>query len=673
MYLAVVAVYLVLAIALLIWRLRRRGSGSERSIYVALAALALVHGFLYSVLNPPWFAPDEPNHYEYARLLADLGRVPATADISPAVQGEILASMYAHDFWRLKGMETPAKAPSAFGAGLAGDWAGLPPTFVVNDRFLWYFPQIGNEPPLYYLWTLPALGPWAQDVLQQHYGMRWLTLLLYTACVLLIYWIGVQLFGPGPDALGMAALALFQPMFSYMGAAVNNDLAAALLGALWFAVAASLFLREGSWRRAAVLAALTALALAVKKTAFFLFPLLAVLAIVAAGRVVGTRSAVHAKRLRWALAIASLAVMMPLVAAVFLPDPAQVQYWVARPQPQTVMRSAGYAHAGSAAFYLDGDADAAIVQRLGPERLARLRGQQVVLEAMVSSPEGETRGLLELVNDRERSGEPFVAGPAWQPVRVTMQVPQDAQYLRVLLHRGEGSPEVDAANAPVALYFDEVKLTLDAAGSEETPGENFLYNGSAEEAASRWRALILGGAQRLGVQGYVTPWFMQPARTSSWALLGEGGKFAFRSFWGLFGSVNVAMPAWWDAIWRMVVILAMVGLLIQGLRYAVGGAGNARAGARRGRVAYMGLLAAGVLLLLAQIMAPLLNRPDPNWYPQGRFLFPVMAPIAILLYSGWLGLLPRAARPWLFPLVYIGALIMDAVALLTLVQFSYCV
>jgi len=65
-----------------------------------LLALSLVRGLLYLAIIPPWQGPDEPRHFEYARLIADRGRLVTKRDLSPALQEGVIRSMVEHDFWR---------------------------------------------------------------------------------------------------------------------------------------------------------------------------------------------------------------------------------------------------------------------------------------------------------------------------------------------------------------------------------------------------------------------------------------------------------------------------------------------------------------------------------------------------------------------------------------------
>ncbi|MDP2744483.1 MAG: hypothetical protein Q8P00_05395, partial [Dehalococcoidia bacterium] len=63
-------------------------------------ALALLRGVLYGVVVPPWQHPDEPTHFEHARIIAETGGLPAADYVSLPIRREIVASMVNHAFWR---------------------------------------------------------------------------------------------------------------------------------------------------------------------------------------------------------------------------------------------------------------------------------------------------------------------------------------------------------------------------------------------------------------------------------------------------------------------------------------------------------------------------------------------------------------------------------------------
>src|SRR5262245_42806309 len=76
-----------------------------------LAALALVHALLFAWLVPPWQAPDEPTLFEYAALIARLGRLPTTGDSDPALERQIVDSLVRQHFFEYLTGQPPAQPP----------------------------------------------------------------------------------------------------------------------------------------------------------------------------------------------------------------------------------------------------------------------------------------------------------------------------------------------------------------------------------------------------------------------------------------------------------------------------------------------------------------------------------------------------------------------------------
>src|SRR5262249_54842693 len=84
-------------------------------------------------LVPPWQAPDEPTQFEYAALAARLGRVPASTDIDPELERQIVDSLVRQHFFEY----------------LVGHPPDKPPRSLDDVRTLFFMPrQVGAEPPL---------------------------------------------------------------------------------------------------------------------------------------------------------------------------------------------------------------------------------------------------------------------------------------------------------------------------------------------------------------------------------------------------------------------------------------------------------------------------------------------------------------------------------------------
>ena len=92
--------------------MNRCSAGNSRWTWPALwMALALIRGLLYAAVVPPWQAPDEPGHFEYAWHIARLGRLPAPGEILPEFEREQLGSLYAWHYGAFIGRPLPDRMP----------------------------------------------------------------------------------------------------------------------------------------------------------------------------------------------------------------------------------------------------------------------------------------------------------------------------------------------------------------------------------------------------------------------------------------------------------------------------------------------------------------------------------------------------------------------------------
>jgi 4-amino-4-deoxy-L-arabinose transferase-like glycosyltransferase len=109
----------------------------------------------------------------------------------------------------------------------------------------------------------------------------------------------------------------------------------------------------------------------------------------------------------------------------------------------------------------------------------------------------------------------------------------------------------------------------------------------------------------------------------------------FRSFWGVFGWMTVPAPRWFHAM-----LAASTAAAVVGLGRVI--AGRANLEIPRERRAALLLLGAAIAFQEAFLLAAI-RTFDASWY-QGRYLFPVVAPVAVFLAIGLLGLVPSAFR-----------------------------
>ncbi len=142
--------------------------------------------------------------------------------------------------------------------------------------------------------------------------------------------------------------------------------------------------------------------------------------------------------------------------------------------------------------------------------------------------------------------------------------------------------------------------------------------------------------------------------TALQVLLREGEGLRW-SFWGVFGWFNVIADRWVYALYDLLGLLALVGLLLLTLRHIRGQSAPSRVLAKASYAdnsppregpprAAVVILALWVVLFLAA----LLEWSTVALGSQGRLLFPAIAPICLALARGWQGLWPGRVSPaWL--------------------------
>jgi hypothetical protein len=254
-------------------------SDCKRKTLALLLALSLTRGILYSAVTPPWQAPDEPGHFQYAAFLVRYHRFPTRQDVAAEewLQTQVYVSMQESDFWARRAHT-------------------LAPAALEKE----YRAAVGH-PPLYYLLGALLLAPFSRcDLVTQLHVLRLGSVLLGTLTVLVAYLTAQALFPEDASwQLAVPAFVAFLPMHTFITSSVNNDSLAELLASLVIysllrILKGGLFigLRTGpstesilskaeglrtalSWRRVVSLACLLASGLLTKRTTTFAIPLAA--------------------------------------------------------------------------------------------------------------------------------------------------------------------------------------------------------------------------------------------------------------------------------------------------------------------------------------------------------------------------------------------------------------
>lgn len=143
--------------------------------------------------------------------------------------------------------------------------------------------------------------------------------------------------------------------------------------------------------------------------------------------------------------------------------------------------------------------------------------------------------------------------------------------------------------------------------------------------------LVLGDPLGAAAQMESLPQLLDRKALTSSYFLTEFPAVLFRSFWGTFGWMSFHLPGVFYAGCGLVSLAGLIGLLI------------VRPNAVTKKLHL--LFASAVLLQLAQIVVYNLTFTQA----QGRFLFPVIGPIALLICSGIGGLVRRVGALWAPP------------------------
>jgi hypothetical protein len=195
---------------------------SGRRWLMLLLGLTLVRGLIYAAVIPPWQAPDETGHFEYAWLIARLGRLPAPEDVSPTFEREFLGSLYEWRYGEFIGRSLPQQMPARVG--------DLPsPIFVSQSRTV-----LAGRFSLAYLWQAVFLLPFRyQDLVFQMHIARLSSVFLNVA----ITWLAGQTFlglllSRHRLAFLMTAVVVFLPQHTFINSMVGDGPLAELMACL---------------------------------------------------------------------------------------------------------------------------------------------------------------------------------------------------------------------------------------------------------------------------------------------------------------------------------------------------------------------------------------------------------------------------------------------------------
>jgi 4-amino-4-deoxy-L-arabinose transferase-like glycosyltransferase len=248
-------------------RLRACARRVPRAAWVC-ALLAVLNAACWSVLTPPFQAPDEPSHFAYAQLLAETGRLPSNGE-GDVSQEEVAMSDALNQFGVLWHPEVKTiSSPSA-----------LRKLHHVLDGNL---NPVGSggagvataEPPLYYaLEAIPYHLASSGSLLDRLEAMRLLSALMAGLTALFAFLFVRELMPGGPWAWTVAGLAVaLTPVLGFTSGVVTPDAMLAAVCAVLFYCLARAFRRGLTRRRATAIGAVVAIGFLTKLNFMGLVP-----------------------------------------------------------------------------------------------------------------------------------------------------------------------------------------------------------------------------------------------------------------------------------------------------------------------------------------------------------------------------------------------------------------
>lgn len=230
-YWLLLGVALPLAFALGLFLLIRAQALSGRALGAGVFAVAAAITLSWSLVTPPFQAPDEQDHFAYVQQLAENGKSASQSAPLPAWSSSLAAGLQAtralaaneQADGRAPWLQRDEHAWARLGGKDASRKDGGGPTTAATHG------------PVYYgVMTLPYRLAGGASIWSQLTLMRIFSGLLSALTVLLVFLTAREIAPRRPlFAVGAALLVALNPMFTFIGASVNNDVGVNTAAALF--------------------------------------------------------------------------------------------------------------------------------------------------------------------------------------------------------------------------------------------------------------------------------------------------------------------------------------------------------------------------------------------------------------------------------------------------------
>lgn len=624
-----------------------RQYATNKFALIVAVLVACVNGLIYIFIVPPWQHYDEPNHFEYAWLIANTGHIPDRQDYDREMRRAVAESMVRHGFFR--------------------DTDYLP-DLEAEKPYIGTYTQITDPPGYYLMVALPLFLSRELAIDTQLYIARGVSLLLFIGVIIIAWYISFELFGKNRlYTLLLPVFLALLPAFVDLMTAVNNDVGAVFAFSLFCLFLLRLYNRGFNWWRILGLVFTVVLSLYIKLILFLELPIITIYLLILALKKYGNR----------AIALFFGFVFVIALGFIIFAWRGDAAYWYrATSQPEPLVAQSVEAVEGKQVLALSLAAPATpqwiphIYQPLPEWTYRALVGKQLTLGFWVwaDTPfksEGITlyQGSLSFTRmlDIDTSPQFFTI-----PVQLSLEPGR-----LWLSYRPPKSSDLTGK-----VYFDGVVLAEGSFQGTQTPD----YQGNV------WGDIPFENLVRNG--GFEQVWFFIPPwlddlgprtlpdnmRFSSlvaplldfeggWWYLKSASARMFRTFWAKFGWGHVPLLGHKPYRW----LLGFTIFAFFGLGWSV---------VRKIRTIdwYLVVILGIPIFLfgLSAVTRGAIYIGYPRLYlPVGRYLYPVVILMSALLSYGWVSLLRliRLSERWRAGCIILGMLYLNIYAIISIISY----
>jgi hypothetical protein len=578
--------------------------------------LALIFGISWVGLIAPWDHHDEPNHFQYVRMLMDHWQKPGYGQDDFHLNRQILKSMIWNGFFDRAGFEPVLPPPKS-------------PVYLPG------YSQFTEPAGYYWLAAGVAYLFKNENITRQLYGSRLLSLFFYLAAILAAWGIALDMTSRGHPLRWMVPLSLaLLPGFVDMMTAVNNDAAAVVVFSFFLWVGVRLIRYGFHWIEFFLSLGLAVLSWQTKSSAAILIPLLPLVLIFSIFRG-------RWQWIAWSMVGSSV---IGLLAFAFVRDDAAHFYRYSSSVEASRVRDA---QAVLGDWVLQVDVAEPITPSWMPyyfqpvplQTAAQFLGKPVTLGVWMWADQPITVKTPRVTTqNHEYVGTVKLSET---PVFYTVEANLEEENSRLWI----SFDPLPATSSDARVFYDGLVLAegirpvdeepvfTDAGGKSGTWAgqsfENLLRNGSFEMPGWRVRKLIDDFGARFFPDQMRVSYIL--ASLVDWKGAGWYYQLAIQriqaTFWGYFGWAHIPLHfSWLYTLFNVLTLLGIAGAILALVQHW-----------RTAPYALIFFFSAAVFLAgFAALTRGIIYLSYQNmFFPVARYLMPVVIPILVLFNLGW--------------------------------------